>query len=152
MPHLTATTACSLVVSGETVQIPERIYFRPESYRRVGLTEAQSDMIDCLHTRNYDGFVRERAFRNLSQLNESWTIPFVYRLVGDYVVEILDALYERRHKLDRRAYNRFACDNPRFRTTTTSRVISYWNAYYRSAIPDRPDYVGFRLLAHLENG
>jgi len=150
MPHGIPACFFSVVVGAEVLQIPERIHFHPDSYRRAGLSSTQSDMIDCLHTRSPDGFVRERAVRSLSDLNEPSVIPFVVRLVGDYVVEILHAIHERGHELDPRAYRPFLCDNAHFSATTASRVVSYWNAYHRSAFPKPSDYVGFQLLAHLD--
>ncbi len=150
MPHGIPTACFPVVVGAEELQIPERIHFHPDGYRRTGLSSTQSDMIDCLHTRSHDGFVRERAVRSLSDLNEPWVIPFIIRLVGDYVVEILHAIHERGHELDPRAYHTFLRDNARLSATTASRVVSYWNAYHRSAFPKPSDYVGFQLLAHFD--
>jgi hypothetical protein len=150
MPHSTATAWFSVIVCGEAVRIPERTYFHPETYRRAGLSQLQCDMIDCLHTRNHDGFVRERALRSIAQLSAPWTIPFVVRLVGEYVIEILDAIYERRNELDPDAFREFLRNNPLFGAKTRSRVTSYWNAYYRRGHPVRADYVGSKLLVLLD--
>lgn len=149
MPHGGEGAVFNVMVSGEVISIPERVYFHPERYRREGLAEIQSDMIDCLHTRNSDGFVRETALRAISNLNAAWVVPFVLRLAGDHVVEILHAIYDRRSELDRVAYRQFTDANPAFSAITTSRIISYWNAYHRRSTPTRADYVGVRLMPYL---
>lgn len=149
MPHGGEGTVFNVMVSGEAISIPERVYFHPETYRRDGLSDVQSDMIDCLHTRNSDGFVRETALRAISNLNAPWVVPFVLRLAGGHVCEILHAIHDRRGALDRVAYQQFTIENPAFSALTESRIISYWNAYHRRTYPMPGDYIGVRLMPYL---
>lgn len=149
MPHGGDGSAFDVIVRGEAISIPERVYFHPETYRRDGLSDVQSDMIDCLHTRNSDGFVRETALRAISNLNAPWVVPYVVRLAGGHVVEILQAIHDRRSEIDCCAYRQFTEANPKFSAITQSRIVSYWNAYHRQRCPMRADYVGVRLMPYL---
>ena len=82
---------------------------------------------------------------------ESWIPPFVIQLVGEYVVEILEAIHNNLSSLDSTVYAAFLNDNISFWETTKQRVVSYWDCYYRRTWKHREDYVGFRIIEHLDS-
>jgi hypothetical protein len=145
-------------VQGEVLQIPERIYNpEPPSELVAGLAEAQAEVLGCLYTRHHDGFVRQRHLRRIIGLSHPWVAPFVVRLIGEYVVEILVEIREGLNELDvsgsrqRMQFGTFIAENPAFFNLTVDRVESYWNCYYRHRYPARSEYPGFLLLRSLRS-
>jgi hypothetical protein len=144
------------VVLGREVQIPKRIHFRGLpveklkvqsilGFRRESTFEAQ-----CLITRSTDGFQRQAALRNILNLNQPWSIPFVVLLAGEYVVEIIHDIVGSISMLDREAYMNFVRENRGLMRLLRSRAIGYWDRYYRTSYPDRSTYPGLVFLHQLE--
>lgn len=137
-------------VSGESLRIPYRLYLKPPTPDAAdALDETQRLILACLLSRHHDGFVRHRNVPQLLMADADWVPPFVVQLAAEYVVEIIELILERVDDLSPDRYRRFAADNPRFMALTRQRVVSYWNAYYRSRFPRLADYPGFRTLAEL---
>lgn len=132
-------TAFSVIVNGERVTIPERLYLAAPR-----TPDPANGVVAALLTRHHDGFVRERAVRRLLEEPQAWPVPFLLRLVGEYVVEIVDRIDNDFRRLDQAAWGGFVAANPDFVKLTDARVASYWNCYYRQI--SRSDYVGFRLM------
>lgn len=107
-------------------------------------------------TRHGNGFIRQRYLEKIIRSGNAWIPPFVLRLTGGYVIEILDVIDSNLIHLDRALYGHFVWWNPEFIALTEKRVMSYWNEYHRplrntvltSDHPkfEREDYVGFRLM------
>lgn len=116
---------------GSQLQIPERFYgdINLAEYER--LTALQRDIVDCFMTRHANGYRREAALRRLLAANHAWAAPFVFRLVGEYVVEILEVIRDNLDGFDCETYVRFAWENQPFVQRIERRAISYWNCYYR---------------------
>lgn len=132
-------------VLGEAISIPNRLHFLDTNVTSDKLVD--QEIIDCLLTRSTDGFVRQMALRQIILLNRPWTIPFVLALVGEYVVEIIILILDHASDLDQVLYADFLTANPIFLNRLRSRVMSYWNCYYRVwPYKNRADYPGFRLL------
>jgi len=143
----------SVRVAGEMVSIPERIHHEPSGIDIRGLSDLQCELVDCLLTRHHDGFVRQRYLEKIIRSGNPWIPPFVIRLAGEYVIEILDVIADNLTHLDRALYGQFVWWNPEFVALTSERVMSYWNEYHRTVrgyigLPFfKPDeYVGFRLM------
>lgn len=131
-----------VLVDGERVCIPERLYRAPPAAFEQG-----AGVVAALFTRHHDGFIRQRALKRLLEVGEPWAVPFLLRLVGEYVEEIIadiDAAFDR---LPERHWAAFVDANPTFVRLNASRVASYWDYYYRQ-IP-RDEYVGFRLMKRI---
>jgi hypothetical protein len=143
-------------VAGERLTIPYRIYqdSLPDQYESWSAT--QRLVADCLYTRHHDGWVRERHARRVVENVSPWVIPFVAQLVGEYVLDIVLAIDERLTHIStagsaqQRAYGAFASANPGFLQLTRSRVVSYWDCYYRERFPSLVDYPPHRLVAAIE--
>ncbi len=96
--------------------------------------------------------VRQRHLEQVVRSHEPWVVPFVVQLVGEYVVEILEAI--RRGISDvatagsaqRLLYGEFIARNPSYFARTERRVVSCWSRYYRPEYPAFGAYPGCPLL------
>jgi hypothetical protein len=135
-----------VVVQGESLNIPYRIYDDPDETLFACLNEIQAIVYACLLTRHHDGHVRQRQIERLAASSEPWVAPFVMQLCGEYVIEILDAVEAHLSSMDQHTYGAFFRENSLFFQRTHDRMISYWDCYYRWLYKREPDYVGFRLF------
>jgi hypothetical protein len=142
------TETFAVCVAEETISIPYRIYHDPALVDGTNLTARQRELLDCLMTRHHNGFIRERHLASILSAHNEWIPPFVIQLVGEYVIEILEAVSRDLHHLDPQLYRAFLQANPRYFALTKQRVSSYWNCYYRRQ--GRADYAGFRIVDFLE--
>lgn len=133
----------SVLVEDELVTVPERLYVE----ERTALA-GDDALIACLLTRHHDGFVRQRALERVLCLRAPWALPFIVRLVGEYVIEIVGQIDDAFADLPVDHLAAFVEANPQFIRLTHARVVSYWNWFYRH-IPRR-EYVGFRLMERIE--
>ncbi len=136
-------------VDDEKLSIPYRIY--PHDYEDAfpHLTETQSILYSCLLTRHHDGHVRQRHLERILSVHETWIVPFVLQLTGEYVIEILETIEAHLPMLDPELYGCFIRDNPAYFHTTQARMISYWDCYYRRLYKHPSEYVGFWVFAKL---
>jgi len=136
---------------GETLQIPVRIY-RPviSDAAFASLPPIEQSIAACWFTRHHDGHVRERFLRALPVFDCSWVIAYVVALCGEYVVEVVSYIWEHRSLFDRAVLGRWLRENQIFYSRTRSRIVSYWNCYYRSSSPSFETYVGSQLIAFFE--
>ena len=70
-------------LGGLNIAIPERVYMREQTPSN--MTAVQRNILDCIFTRHNNGFVRQRHLQNLISCTEYWTIPFCFKLLGEYV-------------------------------------------------------------------
>ncbi|MFD7500384.1 hypothetical protein [Streptomyces sp. NPDC059850] len=143
-------------VSGETVSIPSRIYNdEPPADAEHRLTATQVGILHCLYSRHGDGMIRQRHLEEIVRSDEPWVVPFVVQLVGEYVVEILDAIrigiadVATPGSAQRLLYGEFIARNPAFFARTERRVVSYWSHYYRREYPAFGAYPGCLVLGLL---
>ncbi|MFB7898208.1 hypothetical protein ACFC1B_17930 [Streptomyces xiamenensis] len=140
-------------VRGERVTIPSRIYSdEPHSGAEGSLSGTEQLILRCLYSRHGDGRIRQRHLERILESDEPWVAPFVVRLAGEYVVEILEAIHRGLPGLDvpgsaqRRLYGEFISRNPSFFARTERRVVSYWSCYYRWKYPVFGTYPGSALV------
>ena len=147
-PKFSSTVICA----GESFAIPYRVYSPvPDDSRLALLSSSEQTIIACWFTRHHDGYVRERFLRTLTAYDSAWVIAYVVALCGDYVIEILRCIWERRNQFDPLTLGHWLRDNQPFYRRTRSRIISYWNCYYYSSFPDFSDYVGSQLLTFFDD-
>jgi hypothetical protein len=140
-------------VGGEIVHIPYRLYNPPLAGGALHeLTVDERAILHCLYTRHHDGHVRQASVQELLSCDRLWVAPFVVKLIGEYVVEVVDVIREafETDSVPSATYRRFASENPAFIETTAQRATSYWNCYYRSDYPNRGNYPAFRALDWLQ--
>ncbi len=75
--------------------------------------------------------------------------PFIVRLLGSYVIEIMEDIEDSLHK-NLGVMAGFVEQNPAYWNLTKQRVASYWSEYFRKD-QDRSDYVGFRIIGQIED-
>ncbi|NGZ83249.1 hypothetical protein [Duganella aceris] len=140
----------SVRVSEESLLIPYRTYYDMARVRRAADAGGRQGLVAlCLGARHHDGFLRESCARRLLARDESWVIPFLFQLLGEYVVEIIRPI-EEAIAADGGKYAAFVRANPAYFLTTEQRALSYWDAYYRLRYPDKRDYPALKAIAALK--
>ena len=137
-----------VVVDGEKLDIPYRIYFEEPNEKH--LTETELLILNCLFTRHNNGFIRQQRLERIFTSNEYWISPFIMQLLGEYVVETLFTIEKNLSDKWIDNLTHFIEENNSFFETTKRRVMSYWDCYYRNSFNFREDYVGFQILEELE--
>lgn len=129
-------------LDGELLTIPYRVYFNePEFEKERTLTDRQKSILNCIFLRHHNGYIRQSHLEKIKN-KEYWITPFTFQLLGEYVIEILEVLDEQLEDDKLENYKRFAIENSKYYQQTESRMISYWNEYYRRRIPKLKNYVG----------
>lgn len=83
----------------------------------------------------------------LLSLDPSWVAPFVFALIGEYVLQIIELIeHAAKEPAQRERLASFARGAPAFCALTSRRVVSYWDCYYRRQFPRFAEYPPFRLL------
>jgi Integron Cassette Protein Hfx_Cass5 len=133
-------------VGNEDLTIPYRVYFNePNQLVEKLLTVNQQKILNCIYLRHHNGFVRQKRLEKLKAINEYWITPYLFQLLGEYVIEILEVIDKQHNNTILDNFKQFKLDNPKYFIQTESRMISYWNQYYRRNNTKLNSYVG-RLL------
>lgn len=133
----------------EILYIPYRIYYQIPDCSE--FTKKQNEIIDCYFTRHHNGFIREDKLKRILLSGHSWTVPYVFQLLGEYVYEILEVIYKDLDKLKIDDYLAFINENRTYYQKTRDRMISYWDAYYRRKQGHLKDYVGYKIFNYFES-
>jgi hypothetical protein len=131
-------------VSGETIQIPTRVYHNTASISMRKLNGAQRHLLSCILTRHHDGYIRQSHLEQIIGCSLPWVPAYVIQLLGEYVVEIQQLIEARLKDLEPGVYRTFLLANPAFLALTEQRIISCWDCFYRTR--KRDEHVGFRVL------
>ena len=78
-----------------------------------------------------------------------WVKPYIISSAGEYVVEILDTLYNNISEEEipeHRAFCKLNFENTRY---LHARMISYWAEFYRLDCYYYKDYIGKRLFSEV---
>lgn len=133
-----------VVLRGESLIIPKGVYFG--QYHTQSLTYLQEMMLNCLYLCHHNGFLREAYLRKVLQAKEDFTLPYIALLFGDYVYEILEVLAKSLSNKNKEKLRNFLAENPLFKKRIESRMVSYWDCYYRTLYPNLKEYIGYQLL------
>ncbi|ATA80505.1 hypothetical protein [Capnocytophaga sputigena] len=136
-------------LNGEVLELPQRVYFG--EFNTQNLTLVQEQMLNCLYLCHCNGHLREFYLRNLLAIKEDFVLPFIAKLFGDYVIEILEVLHRELPNNTRSLLKDFFNKNPRFKLRIESRIASYWDCFYRNIYPDFKKYVGYKLFQSITN-
>jgi hypothetical protein len=137
-------------LQGQRIEIPYRIYLKEPAPEKIeALTEQQKVIFHCLYLRHHNGFIRQKHLEQLVGRTEAFICPFTIQLLGEYVLEILVILENIIATPVVGNYAKFLSSNNFYWTQTQSRVVSYWNEYYRSVFPALDQYVGKRIVDRL---
>ncbi|AWH74790.1 hypothetical protein DCS32_11665 [Dokdonia sp. Dokd-P16] len=138
-------------LENETLTIPYRLYFNePTPGLENTLTEKQKDILNCIFLRHHNGYLREKRLNLLSDSSEKWIIPFIVQLIGEYIYELLPIIDKKVNKNTLSFYAEFIDVNQKYWQQTESRMISYWNEYYRYKFPILKDYLGFKITTRIK--
>ena len=149
--HLVHPTELTIKVNGEQLTIPCRLYFdEPDIDSENNLTERQKVILNCIYLRHHNGYLRERRLKKLVDMTEKWIIPFTIQLLGEYVFEILEVLNIQINEKTIGNYYSFVEENSKYWQQTESRMISYWNEYYRGKFPKLKEYLGTALVKRIK--
>lgn len=143
----------TVLVQGEKLSAPYRVYYEPANLRSAiaGSTGDTRMLALCLGSRHWDGYIREECVRELVAVGRPWVVPFVVQLIGEYVVEIVEAAAATViSDASSAQFADFVRENPAFMATTRRRVTSYWACYYRSRFPALQSYPAFVALEAIE--
>jgi hypothetical protein len=137
----------------EELNIPYRLYFNePNPANEKLLTDLQKVILNCLYTRHHNGLIRQRRLENLLVKSDYFIVPFSFQLLGEYVIEILEVLDRHINPSTIDSYVKFKNENRQYWATTQSRVVSYWDAYYRRTKYHRfDDYIGKQIIDKFKN-
>ncbi|MDR0235598.1 hypothetical protein [Acinetobacter sp.] len=146
------TTQCEVIIHQSLIKIPARIYINAvQSFEFQNFPLIQRQILWCIFTRHHNGFVRQKALEKLLQQNlEYFMTPFIFQLLGEYVAEILKIIEPHLNENNQNKWSDFILENPQYFQITQSRIISYWNEYYRSSYPDFKNYIGHQILTKLK--
>lgn len=137
--------------NGELLNIPYRIYFNePDTEEENNLTDVQKVILNCIFLRHFDGYLRQRRLEKIVDKSEEWIIPYTIQLLGEYVFEILEVLDKHINSNNIGNYVKFARENPKYWPKIESRMISYWNAYYRWKYPRLKKYLGQQIASRIK--
>lgn len=138
-------------VQGESLFVPERLACSENALWRVidASKGERRSLALCVGTRHTDGRVREDCLRQVLGVDQAWVAPFVVRLLGEYVIEIVEAIAAALPSLDAAHLAPFVQQNPAFMANTRRRATSYWNCYHRGRYPRLADYPAIRALVAL---
>ncbi len=136
-----------LLLDGSTVSFPYRIYFMDDEKIYNELEAVEEKIIySCIFTRSFDGYVRQRHLRKILTENyPQWCMPYILKLSSEYVAEIINDIYEYMETRDNTLFQIFCANNAYMFRHSYSRMVSYWNEFYRGSCYKFHDYVGYRL-------
>lgn len=130
---------------------PYRVYYVDISDGAMkNLSKTQRMIIHSIYTRSCDGYLREKHLRQLLETNyDDWAIPYIVKLCDEYVLAILNVVYKHFQGKDPGKLKSFWAENPATFRKSYSRMISYWNVYYRyreTEILGIDNYVGQKIF------
>ena len=104
-------------------------------------------ILHCIYSRSCDGFVRQKHLNSLLLMDyEDWAIPYIVKICDEYVVEILEMTYDILKDQDTERIKRFCLENIVSFCKSYSRMISYWNEFYRYRYNNFQQYIGRKLF------
>lgn len=133
---------------GQKIAFPYRIYWpEPEDTVISALPPVQQTICHAIFTRSHDGFVREKHLRALlAEDFPDWVIPYLVKLADEYILEIVQILYDRLRQRDCTALRTFCRENMNAFLYGHARMVSYWNCFHRENCRCYRNYVGKRLF------
>lgn len=148
----TSENVCGFtLLNGEMITFPYRIYYFDEyNVLPSSLTFNQKMIYHCIFSRSCDGFVREKHIKLILKENfPDWVIPYILKVSDEYVVEILESVYDELKNRQTEIIKIFCRVNLQSFLYSHDRMISYWNEFYRERCYHYKDYVGKKLFSEI---
>jgi len=141
----------SIFLNSEPLMISYRVYFHEPDLAKIStLTSKERAVLFCVYTRHYDGYVREKNLLKLLNEKDYFIIPFMVLLMGEYILTILE-LISKHIDNNLELYRKFVSENKNLWLLTKSRIVSYWNEYYRYEYPDFQQYIGYNIISKIDS-
>lgn len=141
-----------VMLGGEHLIIPYRLWFdEPKEALEKTLTARQKNILNCIYTRHSNGYVREQRLGNITGEIESWMLPFLVQIIGEYVYELLPLIDKTINEKTLSLYASFVEENFKYWRLTQKRMVSYWNEYYRYRFPKIRKYLGTKMVRKINN-
>ena len=136
------------IQNNKSIQFPYRIYYKDVSGDVLNnLSEQQQMILHCIYSRSSDGIKRQNHLQALLKMDyEDWAIPYIVKVCDEYVVEILEMIYEKLNGQNTERIKSFCYENKESFCKSYNRMISYWNEFYRSQHPHFKNYIGRKLF------
>lgn len=137
---------CQLL-DGSVIEYPYRMYFVDDENLYHNLRSKEEQLIyHCIFTRSCNGYVREKHLKAILEEDfPEWCIPYILKLSSEYIVEIVELIYEFLKEKDNSMFQAVCQNNPYLFRYYHSRMISYWNEFYRDYCNQYHNYVGHKL-------
>ena len=129
---------------GKAYQFPYRIY---TSTTKNNIETMKHFEELSLMTRHHDGYIREIAIAKLMNLFPLQSVPYFIQLLGEYVMEIHLTIIACITSHQKSWIKEFFAKNALYERKIRSRIISYWNCYYRFDYIKLKDYPAFQFLS-----
>lgn len=134
----------------EVLLIPYRFYAKQVVEEKLKtLTVTQLTILNCVYTRSNDGYIRQKYVEKLLQLEKipEWVIPYIIKLCGEYVIEILQTINDHFDWIDDDSLAEFVKENKAFVHLEYCHMLSYWDENYRyKGFPKLKGYIGYELF------
>ena len=139
---------CYSMPTGENISFPYRIYYLEKIEFNENFSEDQKLIHHCIFSRSCDGFIREKHIKAILETDfPTWSIPYILKVSDEYVVEIIELIYEMLRTKNTEKIKAIAAHNLHMFLYSHDRMISYWNEFYRNSYPEYKNYIG-RALFH----
>ncbi|MEG0366323.1 MAG: hypothetical protein RR585_05780 [Coprobacillus sp.] len=137
-----------ILLDQQEVTFPYRIYYLDKHEMcDTSLTFEQKMIYHCIFSRSCDGFIREKHIKAILEEDyPDWTIPYILKISDEYVIEILESVYNELKNRDTEKIKVFCRVNLQVFLSSHDRMISYWNEYYRNQCYLYKNYVGKKLF------
>lgn len=81
---------------GTQIKFPYRVYCPDADQAYFQFSDNEKLIYDCIFTRSNDGHILEKHIRNILMTDiPEWCFPYIVRSSADYVLEIINAIYEQ---------------------------------------------------------
>lgn len=132
----------------DIIKFPYRIYNIDNSNEFIGnLNVKQKMILHCIYSRNCDGFVRQKHLNALLLMDyEDWAIPYIVKICDEYVVEVLETIYDFLKEQDTEPIKKFCSENMDSFCKSYNRMISYWNEFHKDKYNNFNNYIGRKLF------
>ena len=142
--HRTPSHAFTLL-SNEQVSIPYRIWL-DDYANEIVLTPVQQSILHCIYSRSTNGYLREKHIKAILENDiPFWAFPYVLKLCDEYVIEILEVIYDKLKNQDNTELKTFCQMNLSYFLYSHARMISYWDYFYRDRCYKYKNYIGKKL-------
>lgn len=135
-------------MDGDVYIFPYRVYNEEIQNSSIKQWDANKQAIfHCIFSRNSNGFVRQKHIQGLLEMDiPDLSIPYILKICDEYIIEILKIVYDYLELHNNQKIKKICMQNKYLMDKSYSRMISYWNEYYREQFPNLKNYIGYKLF------